>query len=319
MPEILERFAVAASGRTLLLSLEGTGRGAMARYGLLWEDAPDVDGWHGLTLRDAMHTVATVLARPVEPVDDAPLPGGDPLTFVTWKWRGTDSARQFHSAHVNVLAAMLARHYHAPSKLVCLTDDAQGLDSSIEAWPLPETKADHLGPPRQGASKLFPACYRRLWLFSDEAKALGRRICLLDIDVIILQDITALLHRKQADFVAWCDPLSFQWNKIAGGFWMLNTGTHPEVWNDFDPETSPLLAYDAGYHGSDQSWLSLKLYPPKQYLGAKDGIVKLGWLPKNGRHPDPHIKLVFTTGVRPTWDDTLQAGCRWIRQHWRLE
>jgi len=243
-------------------------------------------------------------------------PAVEPVTFVTWKWRGNDPRRQFLSEHVNVLAAMLARHYQAPHTLTCITDDVAGLDGAIDAVALPETKGDWLGAPRLGNGKLFPACYRRLWLFSDEACALGARLVLLDIDVIILEDITALIQEKTADFVGWSTG-EFGWSKIAGGFWALTAGSHPEVWDEFDPYTSPGLAAAAGHNGSDQAWLSYKLYPPQQAWTARDGVVKLNWLQKSGRRPPSGTKMVFTIGTQPPWSPALQIGHRWISEYWR--
>ena len=244
-------------------------------------------------------------------------PKTEPVTFVTWKWRGNDPQRQFLSEHVNVLAAMLQRHYHAPYQLACLTDDPVGLDGSIEVYALPETKGDRLGPPRQGGSKLFPSCYRRLWLFSEEARELGVRLVLLDIDCIILEDITALIQGKTAGFVGWCD-VSFGWSKIAGGFWALTAGSHVEVWERFDPRISPALAEEAGHQGSDQAWLSYMLHPPKQVWTSKDGVIKINWLQKSGRHPPEGIKIVFTIGTAPPWDYAMQVGHRWIADHYHL-
>ena len=239
-----------------------------------------------------------------------------PLVFVCWKWRGDDPARAFASAHVNVLYAMLARHYHAPFRLLCLTDEPQGLDGAIETWPLPETKADALGPPRTTSSKIFPACYRRLWLFSEEARTLAPRLCNLDLDVVILDDITALLDSKTASFVAWCgkDGLS----KIAGGMWLLTTGVHVDVWEQFDPQSSPALAYAAGHRGSDQAWLSYRLYPPQERWTAADGVVKLNWLRKGGQHPPRGTKMVFTTGLTPPWSETVRLGHRWVADYWHV-
>lgn len=239
------------------------------------------------------------------------------LTFVTWKWRGTDPARTFPAEAANVLYAMLQRHYHAAFRLVCFTDDAAGLDSSIVALPLPETKADGLPAPSQGQSKRFPSCYRRLWLFSADATALGKRICQLDMDVIILDNITKLIQRKTADFVGWCDSKT-SWNKIAGGFWLLNTGTHTEVWDEFKPDVSPLMAHNKGFHGSDQAWLSYKLFPPEDAVTDKDGLVKLGNLGKGGQHPPSTVKIVFTSGVTAPWLEQTRLGHRWITQHWRV-
>ena len=240
-----------------------------------------------------------------------------PLTFVTWKWRGPDPARQFPSHAVNALYAMIVRHYHAPFRLVCLTDDFSGLDGKIDAVPLPVTKADALLAPNTTFAKTFPSCFRRLWLFSEEAKALGARICLLDIDVIILEDITDLVDGKTADFVGWCgkDGLS----KIAGGMWLLTTGSHTDVWDAFDPQSSPALAYTAGHRGSDQGWLSYMLYPPQERWTMADGIYKMTWLRKSGQRPPPEVKMVFTTGLDAPWTPRCQLGHSWVRDYWRLD
>ena len=249
-------------------------------------------------------------------IDVAPL--GHEITFVTWKWQGTDPHRTFLSAHVNVLRAMLARHYHAPHRLLCITDDARGLDPCIEVLPLPLTKADALTSPHSTLSKVFPACYRRLWLFSEEAATLlPGRIGLLDIDVVILSDITALLQSKTADFVGWCCP-EFGWSKVAGGFWMHTPGTRTDVWETFDPARSPALAYAQGLRGSDQSWLSYMLYPCKETITARDGVVKIGWLRKSGHVPPHGTKMIFLSGVAPPWDPAVQRGQSWITEHWRL-
>ena len=235
------------------------------------------------------------------------------LTFTTWKWKGVDAARQFPSEAVNILHRMLDRHYHAPFRLVCITDDPVGIDDGVTIFPLPTTKADHVTMPPE--YKLFPSCFRRLWTFSDEACILGERICNIDLDVIILGDITALLTTKTADFVGWSEG-RFGWNKIAGGLWLLTTGTHPEVWDRFDPEKSPHIALNQGHRGSDQAWISHCLYPPWQRFTSQDGLWKLAWFPKGGQPPGPEVRMVFTSGLTPPWSETTQLGHSWIREHY---
>lgn len=250
------------------------------------------------------------------------LPGpscSDELTFVAWKWHGPDPERAFPSQAVNVLYAMLARHYHAPFRLVCLTDDPKGIRSDVHTLDLPRTKADTLRAPQYSTStaKLFPSCYRRLWLFSEEAIQLGPRLCCIDLDVVILGDITALLRRHAAvEFVGWADA-KFGWSKIAGGLWLHTPGTRQDVWDDFDVVTSPALAKAAGHKGSDQAWLSYKLHPPAACLTQADGVFKLNWLKKAGTHPPPGVKMVFTVGTQPPWHDATIRAHRWILQHWR--
>ncbi len=240
------------------------------------------------------------------------------LTFVCWKWTGPDPARTFPPASVNVLHAMLTRHYHAPFRLVCLTDDPAGIDAAIDVRPLPVTKADALRSVHDRSGKLWPACFRRLWLFSEEACVLGDRLVNIDLDVVILDDITELLQSKTASFVGWCSNNPDAWLKIAGGIWMLDAGQHTNVWTDFEPATSPTVAYNAGYHGSDQAWLSHKLYPPKERWSAVDGLLKLGWLAHTGRPPPHGARIIFTNGFNPPWRHEVQLGSRWILDHWKL-
>ena len=238
------------------------------------------------------------------------------MNFVTWKWAPATGNRAFQSEHVNVLRAMLERNFHAPHKLICLTDDTGGLDPRIEALPLPVTGFEHLPNP---SSKLyprmekdFPSCYRRLWVFSDEARSLGERIICIDIDVIVTGDITHLA-KKTAPFVGWSSA-KFGWNKIAGGLYMLTPGAHTEVWTEFDPDTSPRIAAAAGNNGSDQAWMSYKLYPPKEMWTDADGVVKINWL---SRRPPNRQCLVFTNGHRPPWDQATQKKYPWVSRYWR--
>lgn len=265
------------------------------------------------------------------------------LTFVTYKWEGPDPGRSFPAEAVNVLAASIARHYPEPHRLVCFTDQPRGIDSSVETQPIPETGLEGLASPQRGQAKrpnkrklwmdnmarrggyalrrrprapakpprLFPACYRRLWLFSDAARLLGERIFLLDLDVVVCGDLRPLVA-KPGDFVGWHDP-RFGWQKIAGGVWMLRTGTHTEVWRDFDPATSPSTALRAGFSGSDQAWISYKLFPPQSYWSARDGLYKIGWV---GRELPEGARLVFTAGHSPPWLAAVQEEYPWAKRHW---
>lgn len=239
------------------------------------------------------------------------------MKFVTWKWKSPTGNRGFESQHVNVLLSMLTRHYHEPFELVCITDDTQGLDSRIETLPLPVTGFEHLPNPSgekyPQMRKDFPSCYRRLWVFSDEAKVLGKRIICIDIDVIVTGDITHLA-RKDASFVGWSSA-RFGWNKIAGGLYGLVPGSHTDVWTDFDPDRSPKIAAAAGNNGSDQAWMSYKLYPPAQVWGDEDGIMKINWV---GQHyPLDRARLIFTNGQNPPWSPPLQKKYPWILKYWR--
>jgi hypothetical protein len=233
------------------------------------------------------------------------------ITFVTWKWHTPGSGREFLAEHVNVLYSMVDFQYQQPFRFVCITDDPAGLDPDIETMPMPVRFDDVPNP--QG--KRFPQCYCRLWNFSREATILGERILQLDIDLVILDFLMPLIDRDE-DFVGWCDP-KFGWRKIAGGIYLLKTGSMPHIWDDFDPATSPQEAAAAGYMGSDQAWMSYKMYPPAGQWSNGDGLVKLNWTPEHAKEAPEGARIVFTNGAKPPWNAEIQARYPWIKEYWR--
>lgn len=263
------------------------------------------------------------------------------ISFVCWKWGDPRNGRVFSSAHVNVLASMIGRHYRQAHRVVCITDDPAGLDPALVVpVAMPVTGFEHLINPSEKTQRVraavparriggrviagrparepkpFPSCYRRLWVFSPEARAvLGDRIFCIDIDVIVVGDLAPLVERS-ASFVGWSDE-RFGWRKVAGGAYMLDTGAHTDVWTDFHPDHSPATAAAAGNGGSDQAWMSYKLYPPPQHWSSADGLLKLKWTPANADQPPTGARLIFTSGEAPPWDPGIQRRYPWIAEHWR--
>lgn len=237
------------------------------------------------------------------------------FTFVCWKWDDPGYERKFPAAYVNILRAMLERHCSLPHRLVCVTEDIKGLDPRIEVTP-PPPEARALARIANPAGQRFPKCYQRLWNFSHSARALfGERFMALDIDVVITGALDPLIARTE-NFVGWTDP-AFRWNKVAGGIYMMTAGAHPEVWEDFDPKTSPRIAKEAGCHGSDQGWISYKLYPPEGTFTRAEGVVSAKWLPANKPLPQG-VRIVSTPGELKPWSLALQRRFPWLKQHWTL-
>jgi hypothetical protein len=232
------------------------------------------------------------------------------ISFVTWKWKVPGYARQFEADHVNILGAMIRRHYLKPHRFICVTDDYSGLDAGVETMALPVSFHELANP--QGPR--FPSCYRRLWNFSKEAAVLGERILALDIDVVITGELEPLVERDD-DFVSWTDP-RFGWHKVPGGIYLLRTGAHTDVWESFDPHRSPAIAAAAGCKGSDQAWMSYKLHPAKAAWTTSDGLYSMKWLPKGTSLPSG-VRVVSTPGDLKPWSPVLQAMYPWIRKHWR--
>ncbi len=236
-----------------------------------------------------------------------------PLTFLCWKWKSPQAYRsEFGPESVHVLKRMVERHYHAPHRFVCVTDDAKGLDG-IETFPLWNDYADIPNP--NGSHN--PSCYRRLKVFAPEAAEwFGERIVSVDLDTVIVNDITSLFDRPE-DFVIWGEsdfPRS-QWYN--GSLWMLRIGTRPKVWTKFNPRQSPRIARKAGAKGSDQGWFSYILGPNEATWGRNDGIYsyRKHIAPHGGELP-PDAKLVAFHGRVDPWSYAGQQ-IPWVKEHYQ--
>ena len=147
------------------------------------------------------------------------------LSFVTFKWQPPTGYRShFDAENVNTLFRMIRRHYSGPMRAICVTDDPQGIEESIEIVPLWDDFAS-VPSPHGGHN---PSCYRRLKLFAPDAgKTFGDRLVAIDLDMVIIGSLDPLFDRPE-DFVIWgqSDYPQTQWYN--GSLWMLRTGLAPD-------------------------------------------------------------------------------------------
>jgi hypothetical protein len=208
---------------------------------------------------------------------------------------------------VNALRRMINRHYQRPHRLTVITDDAEGIDAEVRIIPLWDTFANLPSP--YGAHA--PSCYRRIPLFGpDAAKLIGPRFLCLDLDVVAVADLTPLWDRPES-FVGLRDPLHPR--QLNGSMWLLTAGARPQVWDSFDPQTSPARARAAGFRGSDQAWLSYCL-PGEATWGPEDGVYSFrkDIEPKGGKLPED-ARLIIFHGQTDPWDARAQA-LPWVRE-----
>lgn len=235
------------------------------------------------------------------------------IDVICWKWKPLGHYRSVFAAEtVNVLRRMVARHLHIEHRFSCITDDPTGIDPDIRIIPLWDDFKDLCSPHGPGN----PSCYRRLKAFSDEAKELiGERIFSLDLDCVIVNDITPLIDRPE-DFICWGD--TARNTHYNGGMWLLRAGTRNQVWDTFDPEKSPRMTRDKGIVGSDQGWISLVLDGKDPKWSDADGVYsfrnhfqRLGIrdLPKNAR-------IVMFHGHYDPWSEQVQNQYTWIKDNW---
>lgn len=231
------------------------------------------------------------------------------ISVVTWLWN--NGFRAYLPEHVNALGKQLALKMRVPYRFICIADSQEGLNSALVTFYRTPAAAAALGELRSPEGARFPACYRRLWMFSKDAQVLGERVLLTDLDILLTGDISALLNYEE-DFVGWRPRM--RWGdkpRIGGGIYLLRTGTRRFVWEEFD--VSLIRSVRAqGYRGSDQAWLSYCLGVGQAYWPEASGIYSIRDL-KEGALPLPaDATLVQFNGTQKPWNSTLP----WVRQHW---
>lgn len=234
--------------------------------------------------------------------------------FVTCKWTPMNGYRSTYSAaQVNVLAAMLRRHYPRPHVLTCFTDDASGIDASVRVLPI-WTDYASLPSPHGGKN---PSCYRRLRLYSTAMKDLiGPRFLALDLDVVITGDLRPIVDRDE-DIVLWGD--TNPRTHYNGSMVLMTAGARRQVWEAFDPVRGPQLARLAGCHGSDQAWVSYILGPKEAKWTTSDGVYSYrNHIADAGNRLPVDARIVIWHGHVDPWSDRA-ASIPWVREHYRLE
>lgn len=242
----------------------------------------------------------------------------DDLTFVCWKWdsskypHGRKKRRDFTAQHVNVLYAMLTRHVSIPFRLICVTDDPAGIRPEVEIIPLWEEFRDKGG------------CFVRLVPFKKDFNLFGPRFISIDLDCVILRDITPLFERKE-DFVIWTPQKAVRWLPkgqkgpyYCGSFWMLKAGARSIVYDTFKPDDYH-LGFDGRYEGgTDQKHISKILYPREATWTIQDGVYTFVGDMVRTKHPARFTvapKIVFFNG-RFMPDDIECRGIDWIKNNY---
>jgi hypothetical protein len=212
---------------------------------------------------------------------------------------------------VYALRDMIAKHYHRPHRFVCVTDQPEKLSGveTVMLWPDAGRVPSPIG-------HSYPSCYRRLKVFAPDAGAtFGPRLVSIDLDTVIVDDITPLFDRPE-DFVIWGESDFPHTTPYCGSMWMLRTGTRPQVWTTFDEAKSPQQAMRAGCRGSDQGWISYVLGKGEATWTRKDGVYSFRkHIAKIGRGLPEDARIVMFHGKEDPWSYKSQQ-IQWVRQHY---
>lgn len=238
------------------------------------------------------------------------------LRVCTFKW--SDPNYRFNklflygAEHVNRWARAVRRNLSIPHEIVVITDDPAGITEDVRIVPLWDDLR-HMG-----------GCYTRLRAFApDMAEIIGPRFVWMDLDCVIAGSLDEPFSRKE-DFIIWHNGISN--NPYCGSMVMMDAGARKEVWEDFDPATSPQAAKPL--IGTDQAWIAHRLGPDEATWTRADGILSryhtgiggsrlMGRAIRNAKKALPEgARVVFFHGPLSPCQPHLQAACPWIQDNW---
>lgn len=239
--------------------------------------------------------------------------------IVTFVWNGE---RDYTLEHAALLKKGLDKYMSEPFTLTVICDDYEAMETNgFIVMPLPES-AKRLANVRTPENPRFPSSYRRLWLFSEEAKILGPRVMLVDVDVLVTGD-WAPLFEEDCDFIGWQPFMLWGVEKrLAGGQWILKTGTHTEVWDDFiaNPDKQKKEANARGFRGSDQAWISYKIRDKASIWPDSMGVYSVRDFTRDRPSEKVHsipadACVVHFNGKNKPWHEVTLNQHPWIRNY----
>jgi hypothetical protein len=147
----------------------------------------------------------------------------------------------------------------------------------------------------------------------DAGETFGPRFVSLDIDCVIVRDMIPVWDREEP-FVIWGD--TNPQTLYNGSMMLLKAGARPQVWEKFDPKTSPAKAQASGNFGSDQAWISYCLGKGEAKWTQADGVFSFrNEIQRKGGALPGHARIVMFHGNIDPWHREAQR-LPWVRQHW---
>jgi hypothetical protein len=151
----------------------------------------------------------------------------------------------------------------------------------------------------------------------DIGKLFGERFISIDLDAIIMGDLSPIFDRtEEAVFLKGISSSV----PYCGSLFMLNAGCRQEVWDNFDSVASPVITKAAGLRGSDQAWISYCLKNEATWQYGKD-ILDFSHYTRYGKleKEKPDCSIMFFNGNIKPWDIKIRNKYSWIKEYYNYE
>lgn len=177
--------------------------------------------------------------------------------------------------YVNKLYSMVKRNLTIPFRFACFTDDATGLDSRIEVFPMPEI---HVPEKHQ----ISP--WRKLTILGEQLGTLSGTTMFLDLDIVIVDNIDCFFV-LEGDFC-----IIENWTQLGQGIgnssvYRFEVGAHKNVLEHYNNNTDEVLAN----YRNEQIFLSKKIVE----FGGKITYWPEKWCRSFKRHAIPKMPFRY--------------------------
>jgi hypothetical protein len=232
------------------------------------------------------------------------------LVVTTYFWSDESRRRNyvFTHEHVRILRNMVARNLSIPHRFVCVTDDEiEGIETVKLDW-----------------SKHVPGTVfiRLMQHRPDYAGIIGAdRVLNLDLDMAVVGSLDHIASRPEPS-VWFRNP---NWPAPARAFYqssfqLFTAGTHPELYEDFDPKETPKWV-NWRFGGAEQAWISERLDWDLPFIDARDGMYGAGrigdWNSDQTCSLPDNACLITFPGNRMCDQPDVQAKFPWLKEHYR--
>lgn len=145
-------------------------------------------------------------------------------------------------------------------------------------------------------------------------EVIGPRFVSVDLDVVICGDISHLWRREE-DFIIWGSQIRN--TPYNGSMWMMDAGAREQVYTEFHPDKSPVLAKKAGMMGTDQAWISYCLGKDEATWTRDDGVYAYrSDLKRRGYLLPSDACMVFFQGLVDPWSEEARHRAPWVLDHY---